>query len=301
MYIQTLRGLQPAVDIAIADAHAHLWIGPGVSKAPLLTNEQLAQAELADFADAGGQLVVDCQPGGCGRDGRILMRLAQTAPVAIVAATGFHLARYYAPMSGVWGLSDNAACSYFIRELRCGLDEAPQVQAGVIKCAWAGNGGREINLMQAALEAARSTGAALIVHTEAGSAVEELMRLIEASGVSPTQVQLSHIDKRPEWSLHRDLARAGYVLGYDTFLRPKYQPEKHVWPLLQHMLSEGLWPQITLGLDLVETSQWHVAGGPGLRTISIALLPRLRASGASTQMIRALGGGNIARLLGRYS
>jgi len=267
-WIETVAGPRPAADVGVADAHAHLWIAPRVPDAPALTDPALALAELADFAAAGGTLVVDCQPGGCGRDGRVLARLTQVSTVAVVAATGFHLARYYPAGEGPWALGGDASRIQFERELRQGLAEEPTVRAGVVKAAWTGDGGdAERDLMRAALEAAQRAAAAVVVHTDAGAAVEGLVRLVDDSGLTPARVQLSHIDKRPDAALHRDLARAGYVLGYDTFLRPKYDPERHVWPLLRAMIADGLWPHITLGLDLVDAASWHVRGGAGLRAV----------------------------------
>ncbi len=299
-WIETVSGPRRAADIGIADAHAHLWIAPRVPGAPALTDPALALAELADFALMGGSLVVDCQPGDCGRDGRVLARLARESPVAVVAATGFHLARYYPAGEGPWALGADASRALFERELRAGLDEAPAVRAGVVKAAWTGDGsGLEQDLMRAALEAAHRADAAVVIHTEAGTAVEGLVRLVEGSGLSPARVQLSHIDKRPDPALHRDLARAGYALGYDTFLRPKYDPERHVWPLLRAMIADGLWPWVTLGLDLVDAASWHVRGGPGLRALSVDVLARLRREGVGDTIARALTGGNVARLLGR--
>ncbi len=300
MWIETVAGPQPAADVGVADAHAHLWIAPRVPGAPALTDATLALSELIDFADAGGALVVDCQPGGCGRDGRVLARLARESPVAVVAATGFHLARYYPVGEGPWALGGDLSRTLFERELRQGLDEAPAVRAGVVKVAWTGDGGvLERELMRAALEAARRADAGVVVHTEAEAAVEGLVRLVEEVGLTPARVQLSHIDKRPDPALHRELARAGYVLGYDTFLRPKYDPERRVWPLLRAMIADGLWSQVTLGLDLVDVASWRVRGGPGLRALAVDVLARLRREGVADAIGRALSGGNVARLLGR--
>ena len=299
MRIQTVSGQRGTDGIHCADAHGHLWVEPSNPGTPALNDERAASAEIADFAAAGGGLIVDCQPGGCGRNGTVLARLAASSNVAIVAPTGFHLERYYPHGSGVWATSEEAAGDLFEREVCDGLVEAPEVRAGVIKTAWASKGGQEDALMRAALEVARRTDTGVVVHTEAGAGVEELVRIVEDCRVSPGRIQLSHVDKRPEESLHCDLARAGYVLGYDTFLRPKYQPEHNVWRLLRAMLAEGLWKHITLGLDLVDVSMWHVSGGPGLRTLPLAVLPRLRDEGASEEAMQALAAGNIIRALGR--
>ncbi|GAC1322969.1 MAG: hypothetical protein NVSMB22_10230 [Chloroflexota bacterium] len=298
-WIQTVCGVFAAGEVTTADSHEHLRILPGVRRAPVLVDEEGARAELRDFATAGGNLVVDCQPGGIGRDGASLARLGASSGVAVVAVTGFHLARYYAPDAGPWGTTADLAAVFFRRELSEGLDEAPWVLAGAIKTAWTGQGGREVDLMRAAFGVARDLGVGVIAHTEAGGHVEALVKLADGVGILPGKLQLSHIDKRPDFGLHRELAQAGYLLGYDTFLRPKYAPDQRVWPLLRAMVAEGLEAQVTLGLDVVDVALWHVYGGPGLRTIPTTILARLRAEGASDEQLRAVGGQNIARLLAR--
>lgn len=218
-HVTTVTGPLAADAVGVAEAHGHLWIDAPVAGAQALTDEQAAAAELALFNAAGGTLVVDCQPGGCGRDGRVLARLSAQSGVAVVAATGFHLRRYYTMAPGPWTLGGEDAARAFARELTEGLAEAPGIRAGVVKAAWTGEGGRGEDLMRAALTAAQVTDRGLIVHTEAGARVEALPRLVEEVGVAPGRVHLSHVDKRSDAGLHHELARAGYMLGYDTFLR----------------------------------------------------------------------------------
>jgi predicted metal-dependent phosphotriesterase family hydrolase len=64
------------------------------------------------------------------------------------------------------------------------------------------------------------------------------------------------------------------------------------------LIAEGLWKQVTLGLDLVDVRDWHVRGGCGLRAIPTVVLPRLRREGASDEAVKTLGGGIAACFLG---
>jgi phosphotriesterase-related protein len=208
--------------------------------------------------------------------------------------------RHYASDEGPWRDPDWAR-DEFSAELRRGLREAPAVRAGVIKCAWTGAGGVERELLLAALDAARGADVAAIVHTEQGQAVVELAALVADAGFDPAAVQLSHVDKRPDPALHAELARAGFVLGYDTFLRPKYDPERRVWPLLRSMVEAGLSAQVTLGTDLVDTAAWRVGGGPGLRALPRGVLAQLRREGVDEEVLAGLAGGNALRLLARRS
>ncbi|RIK12691.1 MAG: hypothetical protein DCC51_16715, partial [Anaerolineae bacterium] len=97
--------------LGVVDAHSHLYIAPvagGPSDAPVLVGETGVGRELATFRAAGGGAVVDCQPGGCGRDGRVLRRLSERTGVHVIAATGFHRRRYYPPDAPLFGLSATA-------------------------------------------------------------------------------------------------------------------------------------------------------------------------------------------------
>lgn len=296
--IQSVSGPAVTESIRCADAHGHLWISKGVEQAPALDDERASLSELSSFAEAGGGLILDCQPGICGRDGSVLARLAASTTVTIVASTGFHLQKYYVGGTGPWSQSAEEAERVFRDELCHGLSEAPGVKAGSIKTAWGGTGGREDELLLAALDVAMSVGVGMTVHTEMGVGVERLATLIVDSGVAPNRVQLSHVDKRPDIGLHAELAHTGFVLGYDTFLRPKYEPETNVWPLIREMLERGLERNIAIGLDIVDGSMWQAAGGPGLRTIPGTIVPRLRREGASETAISAVTSGNICRVLG---
>jgi 5-phospho-D-xylono-1,4-lactonase len=282
----------------LLDAHCHLWIKPpeGVD-GPRLVDESLAERELAAFRDIGGTGVIDCQPGGCGRDGRVLARLAEATGIAIAPATGFHLERYYDPSDSPYSADPDTLGERWRAELADGLAEAPNVRARVVKSAWTGDGGdRERAMIAAAAEAARSESAALVVHTERGAGAEELAAWIAETGLAPGRAQLSHVDKRPDPAMHLELARAGFVLGYDAFLRPRYRPLETTWPLLERLASEGLWGQITVGLDVVDQALWSVCGGEGLPAIGRSILPELRAR-VGDREARALTGANAIRLL----
>lgn len=63
------------------------------------------------------------------------------------------------------------------------------------------------------------------------------------------------------------------------------------------MIDDGLWRQMTLGLDIVDANLWAARGGPGLRAIPRAIMARLRRDEVGEEVVRALGGGNVARLL----
>lgn len=301
---RTVTGLAAVEDVRLADAHGHVWIKPpkGVSgDARLeLCDYAAIEAELADFRGAGGTTIVDCQPGGCGRDAQMLVRLATATGLHITATTGFHRQRYYPARHWLWSASEEEISAHFVGELTRGMQEANgTVLATTIKVAHEGRlQGQTLVLMAAAAEAARQTGAAIMCHTERGMNAEELPLFFADRGVTADRLHICHMDKRADFGLHRELAQAGALLGYDTFVRPKYNPEERAWPLLEQMVADGLADRVAIGLDLAESSMWrHYGGQPGMTALAEEIVPQLRAKGMTEHTISQLTGSNITRWL----
>ncbi|MHB8626058.1 MAG: phosphotriesterase family protein [Aggregatilineales bacterium] len=304
MEFQTVTGPVPVEQVRLADAHAHLWIDPPPGVADdyrlELKDQVRIQAELTDFHAAGGTTVVDCQPGGCGRDGTMLVKFSQATGLHVTASTGFHLKRYYPPEYWLWSASVDIAAAYFIEELTVGMRETgPGVRATVIKVGYDGAvDGQQQVLMEAAAIAAHQTGATILFHTEQGRNVEALLPFFTGRGVGATQLYMCHMDKRPDLGLHSELARAGVLLGYDTFDRPKYDPEHGVWPLIGEMVVDGLEKSVAIGLDMAYSSMWrHYGGQPGMLMLLETIVPRLHAEGMSETDVGRLTAQNIAERL----
>ena len=310
--VMTVLGPLQAGALGVTDAHNHIWIDAvpgGWPGAPVLNQEEPIRAELAHYRRAGGGAQVDCQPGGCGRDGRRLFALSQACGVPIVACTGFHRRRYYPLEHDLWHLSPQAAAERFLAELRLGLAETLPadgsaggiVQAGFVKAACEN---RLTDTPPAALEgavaAAVASGAALMFHTEKGAEVEALLAFCAARGLAASRLVFCHIDKRPDFGLHRELAQAGVLLEYDTFFRPQYNPEHNLWPLLARMATAGLEKHVALATDMADAAQWRAFGGaPGLSALLSIVRPRLFTLGLEPGAVARLLGGNIAARLAR--
>lgn len=305
MNLQTVTGLIPVEDVKLADGHAHIWINPPPDvdyDAPILDDTDAILTELREIREAGVTTVIDCQPGGCGRDARMLVRLAQATGLQVAAVTGFHRQKYYPPKSWLWTAPPEQAADYFIGELEDGMNETGgTIPATVVKVGYVGViDGQTKALMEAAAEAARQTGSAILFHTEAGANVEALLPFFSDYKIPPNRLYLCHMDKRPDLGLHRELAQAGVLLGYDTFLRPKYEPEQNLWPLLKQMVATGLSEHIALGLDAAMSNMWAQMGAEfGLLALPRLIVPRLRDEGMDAATVAGLTGQNVARFLVR--
>ena len=296
--VQTVTGPVPAQDIGIADAHSHLWIDSVAGAdpaAPRLNNEELLLAGLEAFSQAGGEAIVDCQPAGCGRDANHLFRLSTASRVKIIACTGFHRRRYHGPDYPLFQMPAGKAYDFFLGEIEYGLtetgDSSQVVRPGFIKIAAERTLSESpLALFEAAAAAANRTGLAIEMHTERGADIVDFLTFFIDQGLTPERLIFCHVDKRPDFGLHRELAQAGLLLEYDTFFRPKYEPERNVWPLLRQMIAAGLASSIALATDMAESALWR---HPGPQAFLTTIGQRLAEEGIDSDSKRKLLGGNI--------
>ncbi len=304
--VMTVQGPVAYEQLGITDAHNHVWITPlsGVSDAgPVLDQFDLILEELVEYRARGGESLLDCQPGGCGRDGSKLLELSRNARVNIIACTGFHLEKYYPPEYWLWSASARKVCESLCSDLEQGLaetlDSPSPVRAGFIKIALKSSWSDcPLAALEGAASAAGRTGVLLEIHTEKGALAEKACIYFADHGVPPHQLVLCHMDKRPDLSLHKALAGMGALLEYDTFYRPKYNPESKLWPLMEQMVSAGLSNRIALATDMAEAALYrHIGGGPGLASLPGEIQEKLIVKGIPEIDRKLLLGGNITRRL----
>jgi 5-phospho-D-xylono-1,4-lactonase len=293
-------------ELGVVDAHSHVWIEqvPGAHLEGLILDDvEAITAELRDYHLAGGSAIVDCQPGGCGRNGNQLRRIAQRSGVDIIACSGFHLRRYYAEDARIWQLTAGEAFAYFMDEVQVGLEETRQdeepVFPGFFKiAAEASLAASPDALFRAVAAACRISGLAIEMHTEKGADAKSFLEFFLTQGVDPRRLVFCHMDKRPDFGLHHELAQAGVLLEYDTFVRPKYEPRQNAWPLLQQMVAAGLGSQVALATDMALTSMWtRLGGGPGPAAFLQEVKTDLEALEMEAEVVQKLMGGNIAARL----
>lgn len=302
--VVTVLGPVPPEDMGVTDGHSHVWIASQdapAENAPVLDQPDKILAELKAYRQLGGGSQVDCQPGGCGRNGSKLKWLSEQSGVHIVACTGFHLQEYYPPDTEIWQMNTDQAVSYFLAEINNGLmetrtDKRP-VFPGLIKIAV-----REtlketpLHLVEAAVEVSKQSGYLIEMHTQKGQSLEEYLEFFQGLGFQPGKLVICHIDKRPDFGLHHELAQAGCLLEYDTFFRPNYQPEENVWPLIESMAAAGFEKNLVLATDLADGSMWKEFGGsPGIGSFISVVKQRLEDMAFNINSILEMVGGNIAR------
>ena len=306
--VRTVLGDVTAEVLGVTYLHEHLIID-----APLVADRMPhislpsvseAAAEVATCAAAGVGAMVDAMPCASGRSAEKLAAVSRATGVHVVAATGLHTAKYYAPHP--WTRSEPAEvlADLFTADMTEGIDRydytGPVVRrgehrAGIVKVATLGEQptDAERRAFEAAALTVARTGAPLLTHCEGGRGGVAQVALLAELGVPLPRVILSHTDKQPDPGYHRELLDAGVNLEYDQGLR---EPDRTLG-LLRAMLDEGFAGQLLLGTDGARRSLWRTLGGaPGLAWLAehLPLEPAVRHTLFVTNPARVLALANAS-------
>lgn len=308
--VRTVLGDIAPTELGITYAHEHVVIDGG---APVRMNPDFDLGDVAKMAAEVGEAValglrsvVDAMPCDCGRNAVKLADLSRRAGIHIIAPTGLHHERYYAPDHWSVGLSVEAIAERFTLDVTDGIDAhdyaGPVVRrtshrAGVIKIAGSAGGpsARDRRIFEAAAMTHRATGAPILTHCENGTGALEQVQVLSSFGVEPEHVSLSHVDKVVDRAYHRDLLATGAFAEYDGSFRWG-TTENGTLRLLEWALEDGHIGGILLGMDAARQGYYHAYGGsPGLAWLLDGFAGQMRERGIDETNQRRLFVDNPAR------
>lgn len=300
--IQTVTGAIAPEDLGFCQSHEHLCLLDGQSARcnPALRIDDLEASalELEDYFQAGGRAVVDAQPVGCGRDAEFLKKVSARSGVNIIASTGFHKLIFYPENHWIFSWTEERLAQFYIQELTKGMfmpcdSEEPYGQtdilAGQIKTALDREGltPRYKTLFAAAVQAQKATGAALMVHTEAGVDARDLADYLEALGADLSHVIFCHMDRTEvDLSVHAELCRRGIAMEYDTIAREKYHDNCREIEIVRALLDSGFQSQLLMSLDVTRARLIRYGGQVGLGYILNVFLDYCKDRGISGGVLR---------------
>lgn len=301
--IPTVFGSVTGDELGVVDYHEHLcfdapqWL-LREDRDFALNDVEKSAAELRTWAQAGGKTLIEMSAIDFGRSIEKVRRVAERVPeVNIIVITGFNKP-YYCDR-WVWDTPESELIRCCVRDITHGID-GTDTKAGIVK---GGSGYNTVNeldrkLLRIAAKVHLETGVPIITHTEAGTMGWEQVEFLVGEGVAPQSICLSHIDRNPDFYLHRRIAEAGAYLGYDCPGKVKYGPDEMRINVLKRLMDAGWGKQILLGNDLGRPSYWRsYGGGPGLDFVLTKFIPRLRDEGISEEAIQDLLVNNPRRFL----
>lgn len=299
--IQTICG--PIHSLGYCQMHEHTFVAPTPAArenpALCINDVQLSGQELQTYAAAGGQSLLDAQPGRAGRDAQVLARIAAQSGVNIVAVTGYHLPKFYTEDDFILTAEENALHNFFMEELTQGMYAHPSAgggqlhgcRAGAVKAALGERAptGHALVRLRAAAKAAAEADVPLILHTECGQNAVRAIAVCAGQGLAPKRIAVCHADRQAQnFAPHEEIAATGAYLEYDTIGRFKYHSDEAEVVLLQHMLGRGYQNRLLLSLDTTRQRLKSYGGEIGLTYLIDSFLPRLRAAGIEEDTLHAL-------------
>ncbi len=295
--IRTVLGDISPQELTGAYMHEHLIIDSPIVKNLMphifLDDPEAAVSEILPCRDSAINLFVDCMPGESGRDIEKLKYISKTAGVNIVASTGMHNPKYYEASSVYLSADRDIYRQIMVEDIKnnnCGIIKIHTVSDELSE--------RERELFAGAVEAQNITGAPILTHCEEGRGALKQIALLESLEANLNRVVLSHTDKQPDRTYHREILESGVNVEYDQSLRQLLTPEKDSLSLTIEMCEAGYSSQIMLGTDGARRSLWKSLGGsPGLVALTRDWRLMLEQAGLTENIIECLFKANPQKFL----
>lgn len=266
-----------------------------------------AVAELSAYRRQGGTAIVDATSVGLGRDPEGLVQVAVRTDLHVVMGSGFYHHDYHPPELA--GRSREEIATEIHHDVVDGVVDG--IRSGLIGEIGLGWPVHEVEarVLSAAVDAQRSTGAALMVHPgRHGDAPMEAMRRITADGGDAHRVVMSHVDRTLfELDAMLELADTGCYLEFDLFGQ-----ESSYYPLAEidmpndatrvdHLVAlteRGHGDRLLVSQDICVKSHLQKYGGEGYGHLLRNVVPLMRRKGFDDDAIHRLTVHNPLEVLG---
>ncbi|GAA5175691.1 phosphotriesterase [Pseudonocardia eucalypti] len=257
-----------------------------------------AVAELGEYAAHGGSAMVDATSIGIGRDPEGLLAVAERTGVHIVMGAGYYQREFHPA-----GLDDRSRADLaaeMSRDVTEGVGER-RIRSGVIGeigLSWPVHP-VERRVLEAACDAQRDTGAALLVHPgRHADAPLDAMRIIRAVGGDQDRVIMSHIDRTLfDLPAMVELAETGCYLEFDLFgQESSYYPFADIdmpndATRVDHLVAlrgRGFGRRLLVAQDICSKTHLRRYGGEGYAHLIRNVLPLMRRKGLDDAAIGEL-------------
>jgi phosphotriesterase-related protein len=302
--VNTVLGPLDTSDLGFTLSHEHVGTNAAglrhtypefIDRAGVIEQSTAAMKEA--YAE-GVRTIVDVTTIDLGRDIEMIREVSRASGVQIIAATGNHLA-VPRPFGEV---SPDAIAPLYIREIEEGI-EGSGIKAGVIKVA-SDRGGitapQEV-VLRAAARTHNHTGTPISTHTWSPDRVgAQQVRILKEEGVDLSRVYIGHSNDDTDVDYLLGLLNQGVWLGMDRYPggrvagTPKWEQRTE---MVKKLIDAGFSHRIMLSHDYsvpkarygaAEQEARRRANPDGYNFISRKVLPRLKESGVSQQVIQQI-------------
>ncbi len=252
---------------------------PAADTDPMRDVDLMAE-ELRTARRDGVACIVDAGLEGAGMDLNFIRAAANKADFPVVKGAGFYTEPFYT--KEVPALSEEQIVRALIKQ----ADEYPAGAFGEIG-SWDEITAVERKVFRAVGKAHLATNLPIFTHTGIpGKSALEQLDLLEDAGVDPRRVAIGHLGNLndPNVYVHKTICRRGAFVGFD---RQGGGGDAQVVPLVMGLVEAGFAEHLLFSGDAMR----------GYGRPVTAFLPKLKAAGASDEVLRRITVDNSRRFL----
>jgi len=257
---------------------------PGPPPAPPGPDPQrdvnLMTEELRNARTDGVACIVDAGLEGAGADLNFIREAARQSGLPIVKGAGFYTQPFYP--QAIAKLSEEQLTRAIVKQ----ADEYPAGAFGEIG-SWDEITALERRVFRAVGKAHLATNLPIFTHTGIpGKSALEQLDILEDAGVDPRRVAIGHLGNLndPNVYVHKTLCRRGAFVGFD---RQGGAGDALVVPLVMALIEAGFADQLLFSGDAFR----------GYGRVITSFLPKLKAAGATDEILRRITVDNPRRFL----
>jgi phosphotriesterase-related protein len=250
----------------------------------------LMSEELATAKSEGIACIVDGGHPDMGRDIGFLRQLSTKSGMPIVAGAGFYTQPFYPKEIGT--MSEDRIVEALIKQ----VETDPVGVFGEIG-SWDDISKDERKVFRAVGRAHLATNLSIFTHTGIpGKSALEQLDLLEDVGVNPNRVVVGHLGNLVDTNVQvqKAICRRGAFVGFDRQGGPGDAPQV---PMAMALIDAGFADNLMFSADISNAGQMKRNGGQGYAKALTVFVPKLKAAGASDEVLRGIMVDNPRRFL----
>lgn len=234
--------------------------------------------------------IVDGGHPDMGRDINFLRQISQRSGLPIVAGGGFYTQPFYP--KEIATMSEEQIVQALIKQ----TETDPIGVFGEIG-SWDDMTKDERKVFRAVGKAHVATNVPIFTHTGIpGKAAIEQLDIFEDVGVDPHHVVIGHVGNLndPQVQVHKALCRRGAFIGFD---RQGGGGDAQQVPMVMALIEAGFAENLMFSSDLSSANQLKRNNGGGYAKTLTVFVPKLKAAGASDEVLKTIMEDNPRRFL----
>jgi phosphotriesterase-related protein len=250
----------------------------------------LMSEELTIAKSEGIACIVDGGHPDMGRDINFLRQLSMKSGMPIVAGGGFYTQPFYP--KEIATMSEEQIVQALIKQ----VETDPIGAFGEIG-SWGDMTSDERKVFRAIGKAHVATNLPIFTHTGIpGTAALQQLDLLEDAGVKPSRIVIGHLGNLvdPNVQVQKAICRRGAFVGFD---RQGGNGDAQQVPMVMALIEAGFADNLMFSADISSAGQMKRNGGQGYAKTLTVFVPKLKAAGATDEVMHGIMVDNPRRFL----